>query len=105
MGATIARRDDGLSVFRALTDSRLRLNSQAPSHGMDGEHRPIPAKAVCNFLDAGTRRDDPKNGRAAPGQVRLQQPRCAHPSAQLLEIVSPGTQNPLKRIPQARDVR
>jgi len=79
-------------------DRRMRVEPEAATNGTHREEWLVPQEATHDLPYGRTARNDPEHGRAAPGQVRLQQPRCTQPCAQRLEITPTAPQNSFETI-------
>ena len=73
--------------------SRMHVESKTAAHGTHREERFVPGEAPQDLPDRRTARNDREDGRATPGQVRLQQARCTQPCAQRIEIAPTAPQN------------
>jgi hypothetical protein len=71
----------------------MHVEPEAASNGTHREEWFVPQEATHDLPDRRTARHDPEHGRAAPGQVRLQQTRCPQPCAQRIEITPTAPQN------------
>ena len=71
----------------------MHVEPKAATHGTHREERFVPREAPHRLPDRRTARNDREDGRATPGQVRLQQARCPQPCAQRFEIAPTAPQN------------
>jgi hypothetical protein len=71
----------------------MHVEAEAASRGTHREQWFVPRKTTDDLPDRRTARNDREDGRAAPGQVRLQQTRRTQPCAQRIEIAPTAPQN------------
>jgi hypothetical protein len=71
----------------------MHVEAEAATHGTHREQWLVPQEATHDLPDRRTARNDREDGRATPGQVRLQQTCRAQPCAQRLEIAPTAPQN------------
>src|SRR5262245_43221883 len=76
----------------------MHVEPQSTPHGAHREERFVPQEANHDLPDRYVARHDPEHGRATPGQVWLQQTRCAQPCAQRIQIAPTTPQNCLETI-------
>jgi len=76
----------------------MHVEPESATHGTHREEWFVPQEATHDLPDRRTARHDREHGRATPGQVWLQQSRCAQPCTQRLEITPTAPQNCFENI-------
>lgn len=88
-----------------LPKSRLRAETQAFHRSANHVERFAPDEAAYDLPGRDTRRHEPENPGAAPGQPRLDEARRAQPCAQRLELLLVMPQHLFEGVPETRGMK